>query len=189
LRFRGIELLAVAAFAATLGGAAQAATPSPAPTVDAQKLNARLKAAAKPNMVMPPSRMPHEPQHTELIVEINKKGNVTRVRAGKGGPDPLFNAMVYGNALQAYIRTPDGNAIPGTYKLTYDYSPDTKMVKRTVELVKAGGVDPDATAAVTEMMNDNARRMELDSKLWAQLQKNSKAMEAKASPKPSPASH
>ncbi len=135
-------------------------------------------------MAMPPSRTPADPQHTELIVETNKKGEVTRVRAGKGGPDALFNAMVYGNALQAYIHTADGGAIAGTYRLTYDYSPDTKMVKRQVELIKAGGVNPDAVGAVEDMMNTNEKRMQLDSKLWEQLKKNEKAMEAKASPKP-----
>jgi hypothetical protein len=168
-------------------GVYAAPTPSPQPTVDSKELNARLKAAAaKPNVVMPPTRTPTTPQHTELIVETNKKGEVTRVRAGKGGPDPLFNAMVYGNALQAYIHTADGGAIAGTYRLTYDYSPDTKKVKRQVELVKEGGVDPDATGAVEEMMSQNDKRMQLDSKLWDQLKKNQKAMEAKASPKPQP---
>jgi len=168
-------------------GVCAAPTPSPQPTVDSKELNARLKAAAaKPNVVMPPTRTPTTPQHTELIVETNKKGEVTRVRAGKGGPDPLFNAMVYGNALQAYIHTADGGAIAGTYRLTYDYSPETKKVKRQVELVKEGGVDPDAVGAVQDMMSENDKRMQLDSKLWDQLKKNQKAMEAKASPKPQP---
>jgi hypothetical protein len=166
-------------------GVAASPTPSPKPTVDSAELNARLKAAAaKPNMVMPPTRTPSTPQHTELIVETNKKGEVTRVRAGKGGPDPLFNTMVYGNALQAYIHTADGGAIAGTYRLTYDYSPETKNVKRSVELIKEGGVDPDAIGAVEDMMSVNDKRMKLDAKLWEQLKKNQKAMEAKASPKP-----
>ncbi len=173
------------------GTSAATSTPSPAPTLDATQLNERLKAAAKgganPNMVMPASRMPTVPQHTELIVETNKKGEVARVRAGKGGPDPLFNAMVYGNALQAYIHTADGGAIAGTYRLTYDFSPATKMVKRQVELIKEGGVNPDAIGAVEDMLQVNDRRMQLDAKLWAQLQKNQKTMEAKPSPKPSAA--
>ena len=189
MRSRGTEALAglclLLLCAAPGGLSAATSTPSPEPTVDAARLNAKLKSAAgKPNMTMPPSRTPADPQHTELIVETNKKGEVTRVRAGKGGPDALFNAMVYGNALQAYIHTADGGAIAGTYRLTYDYSPDTKMVKRQVELIKAGGVNPDAVGAVEDMMNTNEKRMQLDSKLWEQLKKNEKAMEAKASPKP-----
>jgi hypothetical protein len=178
----GLLLLCVAPV-----GVTAAPTPSPQPTIDSAQLNARLKSAAgKPNVVMPPNRTPTEPQHTELVVETNKKGEVTRVRAGKGGPDALFNAMVYGNALQAFIHTSDGGAIAGTYRLTYDYSPDTKKVKRQVELIKEGGVDPDATGAVEQMMSANDKRMQLDAKLWEQLKKNQKAMEAKASPKPRP---
>jgi hypothetical protein len=194
LRSRGTEALAAAAFAAGVLSAtawfaapAAASTPSPAPTVNSQLLNQKLQNAAKSNVTMPATRTPSDPQHTELTVEVNKKGEVTRVRAGKGGPDPLFNAMVYGNALQAYIKKPDGEAISGIYKLIYDYSPDTKMVKRTVQLVQAGGVDPDATGAVEDMMKANSKRMELDSKTWTQLQKNAKAMDAKATPKPSSA--
>jgi hypothetical protein len=63
----------------------------------------------------------------------------------------MFNAQTYGNALQAFIRTPDGKAIVGTYRLTYDYNPQTKRVRRDVALIKAGGVDPNAKGAVDEM--------------------------------------
>jgi len=97
---------------------------------------------------------PHTPStavHTEFMVEINRKGQVTRVRSGKECPDLAFNAMTYGNALQAFIRTPDGRAIPGTYRLSYDFSPKTKLVRRSVELISAGGVDPDRISAVDEM--------------------------------------
>jgi hypothetical protein len=186
LRSRVTESLGAAALAVALCGPslAVAATPSPAPTINAERLNQKLKDASKANAVMPATRTPTDPQHTELLVEVNKKGQVTRVRAGKGGPDPLFNAMVYGNALQAYIRTPDGTAISGTYKLIYDYSPQTKIVKRNVELVSAGGVDANAVGAVDDMMKVNDERMKLDSKIWAQLQKNQKAFDAKATPKP-----
>jgi hypothetical protein len=190
LRSRGTEALAAGVCLLLLcapGSPTRAATPSPSPTVDAARLNERLKAAAKANVVMPPSRTPTTPQHTELLVETNKRGEVTRVKAGKGGPDPLFNAMVYGNALQAYIHTAEGGAIAGTYKLTYDYSPDTKMVKRQVDLVKAGGVNPDTPGAVEDMMEANDKRMKLDAKLWDQLKKNQKTIDSKASPKPSPA--
>jgi hypothetical protein len=190
LRSRAIEVLAglcLLVLVAPSGSAAAAtSTPSPSPTVDASRLNAKLKDASQPNAVMPANRMPTTPQHTELIVETNKRGEVARVRAGKGGPDPLFNIMVYGNALQAYIHTAEGGSIAGTYRLTYDYSPVTKNVKRQVELIHAGGVDPDAIGAVDDMMKVNDRRMQLDAKLWSQLKANQKAMEAKASPKPSP---
>jgi hypothetical protein len=103
---------------------------------------------------------PHTPAtavHTEFVVEVNNKGQVTRVRSGKSCPDLAFNAMTYGNALQAFIRTPDGRAIPGVYRLSYDYSPKTKTVARSVALIRVGGVDANRMGAVDEMAALNAR--------------------------------
>jgi len=97
---------------------------------------------------------PHTPTtavHTDFMVEINRKGQVTRVRSGKSCPDLAFNAMTYGNALQAFIRTADGRAIPGVYRLSYDFDPRTKLVHRSVALVRVGGVDPNRQSAVDEM--------------------------------------
>jgi hypothetical protein len=107
-----------------------------------------------------PALAPHTPAtpvHTEFVVEVNRKGQVTRVKSGKSCPDLSFNAMTYGNALQAFIRTADGRAISGVYRLAYDYDPKTKRVKRTVALLHAGGVDPDKLGAVDEMAIVNAR--------------------------------
>ena len=42
-----------------------------------------------------------------------------------------------------------GTAVPGLYRLSYDYDPATKQVRRTVALIKAGGVDPNAPGIVT----------------------------------------
>jgi hypothetical protein len=105
-------------------------------------------AAAAPG---PAAATPDKPEHTEFTVETNEKGQVTRVRSGKPSPDPAFNAMTYGNALQAFIRTADGNAVAGVYRLTYDYSPKSKRVRRGVALIRAGGVDPGALGAVDQM--------------------------------------
>ncbi len=93
-------------------------------------------------------RTPATNVHTEYVVETNHFGQVTRVRSVARSKDPPFNALTYGNALQAFIRTPQGLAIAGTYKLAYDYDPRTRNVKRTVALVKAGGVNPNAEGAV-----------------------------------------
>lgn len=87
--------------------------------------------------------------HTEFVVETNRLGQVTRVRSGVSSKDLAFNAMTYGNALQAFIRTANGTAIAGTYRLVYDYDPQHKLVKRSVALVRAGGVNPSALGAVT----------------------------------------
>ncbi len=95
--------------------------------------------------------MPSKAVHTEFVVEVNAKGQVTRVRSGKTCGDRAFNTLTYGNALQAFIRTPNGSAVPGTYRLTYDFSPKTQHVKRGVALIRVGGVDPKAVGAVDEM--------------------------------------
>ncbi len=99
-------------------------------------------------------RVPSTPEHTEYVVEVNRKGQVTRIRSGKPSRDLAFNTMTYGNALQAYIRTTDGRALAGTYRLVYDYAPKTKNVHRSVALLHAGGVDPGAIGAVDQMTAD-----------------------------------
>jgi hypothetical protein len=104
------------------------------------------------------TRAPDRAEHSEFVVEVNKKGQVARVRAGKYSSDAAFNAMTYGNALQVFIRTPDGRAVPGTYRLNYDYDPKSRNVRRTVTLLRAGGVDPNAIGAVNAMAEINRRR-------------------------------
>jgi len=112
---------------------------------------ASTPACAAPAPAPAVADAPGKPEHTEFTVETNQKGQVTRVRSGKPSPDPAFNAMTYGNALQAFIRTADGHAIAGKFRLTYDYDPTTKRVRRGVALIRAGGVDPKALGAVDAM--------------------------------------
>jgi hypothetical protein len=159
--------------------------PEPTPTLDWKAFNDRLKQSLQ-NHKLPEPLTPTQHEHVELIVETNRRGQIARVRTGKGSNDDAFNAMAYGNALQAFIRTEDGRAIPGTYKLIYDYSPETKTVRRTVALIKAGGVNPDAVGAVDDMAAVNRRRMELDQKLYEQALQKARAQKAAASPAPSP---
>jgi hypothetical protein len=142
-----IPALAVALLLAA-GSSALAATPAPsgAPSQRIDVLKAQPKALA-----------PKKTLHVEYTVEINKLGQVARVRTVKPSHDQSFDAKTYGNALQAFIRTPDGQVIVGTYRLTYDYDPKTMRVRRDVALVKAGGVDPEAKGAATEML-EIARR-------------------------------
>jgi hypothetical protein len=121
-----------------------AATPAPRPTpyrIDLTK-------------IQPKSLLPKVALHTEYIVAVNKLGQVTRIISGKTSKDRTYNIQTAGNALQAFIRTPDGKAIPGSYRLTYDYSPKTTRIHRDVALVKTGGVDPNAEGAVYKMMDD-----------------------------------
>jgi hypothetical protein len=128
------------------GTMASAATPPPTapPRINVEDLQPKVLA-------------PSKPLHVELTVEINKFGQVARVRDIKASHDQAFDAHTYGNALQAFIRTPDGHVVVGTYRLIYDYDPKTLRVKRDVALVSAGGVDPNAKGAADEM-EEIARR-------------------------------
>jgi hypothetical protein len=132
--------LCAAVVAVALLGAAAPPTPPPQ-RVDITK-------------IQPKELLPKVPLHTEYIVAINKLGQVTRVISGKISKDKTYNLQTYGNAMQAFIRTPDGKAIPGSYRLTYDYNPKTARVHRDVALLKAGGVDPNALGAVPKMIED-----------------------------------
>ena len=107
---------------------------------------AAASAASEPARLAP--HPPTTPQHTEFVVETNRKGQVVRVRSGKSAPDLFFNAQTYGNALQTFIRKPDGSAVAGTYRLSYDYTPRDQRVRRTVQLLRAGYVNPEALGAV-----------------------------------------
>jgi hypothetical protein len=121
--------------------AATAATPLPSPSemrVDVTKL--------QQNIPLPKTKL-----HSEFVVEVNRKGQVVRVRSGKSSGNAAYNAQTYGNALQAFIRKPDGSVVIGSYRLTYDFNPATGRVRRDVSLVKAGGVNPDARSAVEDM--------------------------------------
>lgn len=132
-------LLAAAMLAtATLASAAQ--TPAPAP----KRINVE--------QLQPKSIFPKTKLHVEYVVEVNRLGQVARVRSVKPSKNPPFDAQTYGNALQAFIRTPDGHAIVGSYRLIYDYDPKTQRVRRDVALVKRGGVNPNAKGAAIDMM-------------------------------------
>jgi hypothetical protein len=96
--------------------------------------------------------LPKHAEHTEYVVEINKLGQVARVASGRTSDNASFNAQTYGNALQAFIRTPDGHVVVGTYRLTYDFDPKTTRVRRDVTLVRQGGVNPDAKGAAIDLL-------------------------------------
>lgn len=103
--------------------------------------------------MQPKSLLPKKKLHSEFIVEVNKLGQVARVRSTKSSGDPTFDAQTYGNSLQSFIRTPDGHVVLGVYRLTYDYNPKTARVRRDVALVSRGGVDPNARGAALDMLS------------------------------------
>ncbi|MHB8147797.1 MAG: hypothetical protein ACYDGM_11150 [Vulcanimicrobiaceae bacterium] len=120
---------------------ALAATPAPHP-------------AAKKPIVLPTPHLPKVKLHTEFVVEVNKLGQVVRVKSGKSCPNLTFNAQTYGNVLQTWIRHPDGTAEVGLYKVTYDYDPHGATVTRRVELLKAGGNWGSMRGAANQMVDE-----------------------------------
>lgn len=140
-RLRGALLATI--FAATCAPSvivpARAATPAPSPAAHTQTL--------------PPPQLPATKLHTEYVVEVNKKGQVVRAKSGKGSVSKTFNIQTYGNAMQMWIRKPDGSATVGLYKVTYDYDPKTHGVARNISLVSAGGDWGDQEGAADVMMD------------------------------------
>jgi len=88
-------------------------------------------ASEHPKVFVP--RFPASQEHTEFVVEVNAKGQVTRVRSGRASPDAAFNTMTYGNALQVFIRTQDGKAI-----IAEGITPGTRVVVAGQYKLKAG---------------------------------------------------
>jgi len=156
-----------------------AATPSP-------------KATAVPRYVPP---VPKVAEHTEFLVEVNAKGQVVRVKTAKGtgAKDPIFNAQTYGNVLQMWIRHPDGTAEVGLYRVTYDYNPHTKKVRRAVSLVQPGGNWGNEPGAATEMIQTANREYQEAQKAQQQKQqaenKNLPPLNTIVGPTSSPTQH
>lgn len=158
IRFTGWALVLGVSLATTLAPVA-AATPAP-----------HAAPHAMPTPYMPPYAM-----HTDFVVEVNKKGQVVRVKSGNSAkqcpksqqqPCLTFNAQTYGNVLQMWIRHPDGSAEVGLYKVAYDYDPKTHNVHRDVNIISRGGNWGDQVGAATDMMN----KAEAEAKAWAQKQ-------------------
>lgn len=114
-------------------------------------------APAKKPAALPTPNVPKVPLHTEFNVEVNKLGQVVLVKSGKSSKDLSFNAKTYGNVLQMWIRRPDGSAVVGMYRVSYDYNPQTRVIHRNVAILSRGGKWANAKGAATDMM-DIAKR-------------------------------
>src|SRR5665213_840049 len=111
-----------------------------------------LAAGSTPAPKRPVINFSKVPLHTEFVVEVNKRGQIVRVRSGKSTANLTYNAQTYGNVLQMWIRHPDGTAQVGVYRVAYDYDPKTHGIHRTIALVKAGGTWGDKQGAADQMM-------------------------------------
>ncbi|MBV8490258.1 MAG: hypothetical protein JO199_06995 [Candidatus Eremiobacteraeota bacterium] len=175
----------VAAFAAAIALAtlapAQAATPSPAP-----------KGSAHP-VAIPTPHLPTHKLHAEYVVEVNKKGQVVKVKSGVATNVPAFNTETYGNALQMWIRHQDGTATVGLFKVTYDYDPATQKVARNVTLISAGGTWGDEEGAANKMIDDAKKQAAADAASQAEAEAKARKnlpslnqITGQPTPKPSP---
>ncbi len=143
--------LGAVALALACIGTAKAGTPAP---------RSAATAPARINVLdlQPKALAPKRPLHAEYTFEVNRFGQVTRVRSVKPSHDQAFDAHTYGNVLQMFIRLPDGRAIPGIYRIAFDYDPKSLHVRRgEPQLVRRGGVNPNAKGAVDDML-EIARR-------------------------------
>jgi hypothetical protein len=183
------QLVAALAACLALTSTLADAAPTPAP-----KASARAGDLAK--------YRPTTAQHTEFTLEVNAKGQVSKVDSAHASKDRVFNTMTYGNVIQTFIRTPDGHAVSGLYRMSYDYDPKTQKIRRTVSLIHAGGVDPKAPGAVVKMAQinlQNARLIQKSLQAQAKAVAAAKAAAAKAAaakahplqakPSPSPSPH
>jgi hypothetical protein len=173
---------ALAALFVATGTRAIAATPKPSPA---------------PHPSGPVFHLPTVPLHTEVVVEVNKKGQVVRVKSTKPSKYQTFNLQTFGNALQMWIRHPDGTATVGLYRVTYDYHPQTKSVTRHVAIISEGGNwgdDPGAAYVMIEMAKKQAAEAEAEYEARqrkGQQEQNSKLpslnqIRGVPTPKPSP---
>ena len=120
---------------------------------------------------LPP--LPKVPLHTEVTVEVNKRGQVVRITSTKPCKVTTFNVQTFGNALQMWIRKPDGTAQVGLYRVSYDYDPSTKNVARHISLVKLGGSWGDAPGAATVMI-ETAHKQAEEAAIKQRQQQNAK---------------
>lgn len=152
-----LRALALAAWVLTVPMAAYAAQPTPAP--------------------FPTPNLPAKPLHSSIDVEVNKRGQVVRVKGGQLSHDSVFDTMTIGNALQMWIRRPDGSAVVGLFRVTYDYDPHTHNVSRQIALVSRGGNWGNDSGAATKMI-DAAKRETREA--YARIQAQEKKRQAES---------
>lgn len=120
--------------------------------------------------------LPQHPLHAQLTVEVNEHGQVVRVDHGQLSGDRNFDVMTIGNAMQMWIRHPDGSSEAGLYTISYDYDPKTHNVQRHPSLVKAGGSWAQSPGAATLIVKDMQREaQETEKRIKAEQAKQEQA--------------
>lgn len=137
-------------------------------------------------------QLPKRELHDRLLVEVNAKGQVVRVAHGDLSGDGTFDIMTIGNAMQMWIRHPDGSAETGMYSVTYDYDPSTHNVTRHPTLVSKGGSWANSPGAATRIVKDMQREeQQIEARIKAEQTKklpdiNAAVRHAVSSPSASP---
>ncbi len=161
------------------------------------------RAAATPApLALPSPKYPSKPLHSWFSVEVNKRGQVVRIKGGELSKDQIFDTMTVGNALQMWIRRPNGSAQVGLYRVDYAYDPHTHSVNRTVALISSGGAWANDSGAATKMADAvKKEEQEAEARLRADQQAreaaqakhlpdiNAAVKKAVKSPSPSPSPH
>jgi hypothetical protein len=126
-------------------------------------------------IALPTPNLPKKPLRVQLQVEVNRRGQVVRVLHGNLSGDRPFDTMALGNAMQMWIRHPDGSAQAGLYRVTYDYDPQTHNVSRVPSLIKAGGSWANAPGAATLIIKDAQKQaLALEKRLRAEQEAKQK---------------
>jgi hypothetical protein len=138
----------------------------------APALAATTAPSPAPHATLPAFHLPDFPLHAEYVVEVNKLGQVVRVKSTKPAKSNTFNVQTYGNAMQMWIRKADGTATVGLFRVTYDYDPKTHKVSRNIALVSVGGSWANDEGAANAMM-DTARKEAVEAQKRHQVQSSS----------------
>jgi hypothetical protein len=163
-------------------------------------LAAPLYAGAAPTpRPFPTPDLPNKPLHATVQVEVKKRGQVVRVAHGSLSGDHAFDIMILGNAMQMWIRRPDGTAETGLYRVSYNYDPKTHQVQRVPELLQAGGNWANKPGAATQIVGEAQKEVRvLEARIKAEQKKkeeeeakhlpdiNSAVRRAMATPAPTP---
>ncbi|MGC1381233.1 MAG: hypothetical protein WA814_09475 [Candidatus Baltobacteraceae bacterium] len=142
-----------------------------------------------PSSSQPPPHVPYPkvPLHTEAVVEVNSKGQVVRIKSTKQSKVRMYNLQTFGNALQMWIRRPDGTAEVGLYRVTYDYDPKTEKITRNVSLVSSGGSWANDEGAANVMMQQVKKQaLEMQQELQKQNAKLPSLNQIRGAPTPKP---
>lgn len=114
-----------------------------------------------------------------MVVEVNNKGQVVRVKSTKWCKVSSFNVQTFGNALQMWIRRPNGTAEVGLYRVTYDYNPKTTYVARHVAIISRGGSWANAEGAADRMIRTAQKQAAEAQKAAIEAQKKAQERNAK----------